>query len=396
MSVTSITQCRSCGSSNLKPVISLGDIPLVNELLDSPETPFTAFPLDVIICDDCALAQLRDTVPPEIMFSEYLFYSSVMSPVVEAAKNLVDKITKDGLPADAQVIEIASNDGYLLDFYKQKGISVLGIDPARGPANVAIAKGVPTIQAFFTHSLAKTLPKADIIHANNVLAHVPTINDFVAGIAECLKPEGRAIIEVPYLGDLLRGCHFDTIYHEHVFYFSIKSLAILFARHGLDIRDVEHLPQVLGGSIRVTVGRSQSHDWTCTMPEHGLDQVTGLQDRARFYADDLKHRLLELKAAGKTIWGFGAAAKATVFMNFAGIDDSLIDAVADDTPAKQRRYIPGTKVQVRSSEEWLKAAPDYTVIFTWNYAQVIAQKFQFKYYGELITSFMPVIHHGRR
>ena len=132
------------------------------------------------------------------------------------------------------------------------------------------------------------------------------------------------------------------------------------------------------------------------MPEHGLDQVMGLQDRAKFYADDLKHILLELKAAGKTIWGLGAAAKATVFMNFAGIDDSLIDAVADDTPAKQGRYIPGTKVQVRSSEEWLKAAPDYTVIFTWNYAQVIAQKFQFKYYGELITSFMPVIHKGRR
>lgn len=379
-------RCRSCDSENLQPVISLGDIPLVNKLMFSTSERFERFPLDVVICSECSLAQLKDTVPPEAMFSEYLFYSSVMAPVVDRAEQLVAKVTTRRNLEHGLVIEIASNDGYLLDFYRKKGISVLGVDPARGPADLANSKGIPTVQAFFTHELAKALPKADVIHANNVLAHVPTLNDFVAGIAEVLKPTGVAFIEVPYLGDLLRGCRFDTIYHEHMFYFSIKALTILFNRHGLNIVDVEHMPDVLGGSLRVTVGRGPSH---CDMAEYGLEEVEGLQWRAVCKAADLKTTLMRIKSAGKTIWGFGAAAKATVFMNYARIDDTLIDAVADDTPAKQGKYIPGTGVQVRSSKEWLEAQPDYTCIFVWNYAHVIARKFCTSYKGKFITSFMP-------
>jgi SAM-dependent methyltransferase len=381
-------RCRSCGSENLKPVISLGDVPLVNKLLSSPQEPCKRFPLDVVICSDCSLAQLKDTVPPEVMFEDYLFYSSVMAPVVAEAQKLVDKVAseRDLYLKRGLVIEIASNDGYLLDFYKQKGINVLGVDPAIGPANVAAMKGIPTIQSFFTLALAKTLPKADVIHANNVLAHVPTLNDFVAGIAEVLKATGVAIIEVPYLGDLLRGCRFDTIYHEHMFYFSIKSLTQLFNRHELNIMGVEHLPKVLGGSLRVTVGRGPSH---CEMEEYGLDEVSTLESRALYYTTELKKTLLQLKAAGKTVWGFGAAAKATVFMNCAGIDSTLIEAVADDTPAKQGKYIPGTGVQVRSTKEWLEAKPDYTYIFVWNYAHVIANKFYSSYKGKFFTSDFP-------
>lgn len=381
-------RCRSCNCENLTPVISLGNIPLVNNLTSSPSEKFERFPLDVIICSECSLAQLKDTVPPEAMFSEYLFYSSVMAPVVESAKNLVDKITSELDLSGGLVIEIASNDGYLLDFYKQKGIPVLGVDPARGPANVAAVKGIPTIQAFFTHELAKTLPKADVIHANNVLAHVPTLNDFVAGIAEVLKPAGVAFIEVPYLGDLLQGCRFDTIYHEHMFYFSIKALTRLFNRHNLGITNIEHMPNVLGGSLRVTVGRGPAAD---LMKEYGLDEADTMQSRAEYKAKDLKDTLQRLKASGKTIWGFGAAAKATVFMNYAGIDSTLIDAIADDTPAKQGKYIPGTGVQVRSTKEWLEAKPDYTCIFVWNYAHMIAHKFRLSYKGKFITSFMPFV-----
>src|ERR1035437_10084081 len=194
-------RCRSCESENLQPVISLGDIPLVNNLTSSSSEKFERFPLDVVICSDCSLAQLKDTVPPEAMCSEYLFYSSVMAPVVEQAKKLVEKITSKGNLNQGLLIEIVSNDGYLLNFYRQKGIRVLGDDPARGPADLANSKGIPTIQTFFTHELAKSLPKADVIHANNVLAHVPTLNDFVAGIAEALKPTGVAFFLIPSLCD---------------------------------------------------------------------------------------------------------------------------------------------------------------------------------------------------
>lgn len=381
-------KCRSCDSENIHPVISLGEIPLVNNLNSSPFENSTRFPLEVVICSECSLAQLKDTVPPEEMFSQYLFYSSVMAPVVASAKTLVEEITSKRDLSQGLVIEIASNDGYLLDFYKQKGISVLGIDPARGPAEMAITRGIPTVQAFFTHELAKVLPKADIVHANNVLAHVPTLNDFVAGIAEVLKPKGRAFIEVPYLGDMLQGCKFDTIYHEHMFYFSIKALTVLFNRHGLNIMDVEHMPNVLGGSLRVIVGRGPAH---CDMEEYGFDELRTMQDRAKSFATDLKDTLQRLKAEGKTVWGFGAAAKATVFMNFAGIDNMLIEAVADDTPAKQGKYIPGTGVQVRSTKQWLEAQPDYTCIFTWNYAHFIANKFCLSYKGKFLTSFMSFV-----
>lgn len=387
-----ITRCRSCDSDKLYPVVSLGNIPLVNELLDSAIEPYKTFPLDVVICENCTLAQLKDTVPPEAMFSEYLFYSSVMAPVVESAKKLVMKTREEHNLTDGFVIEIASNDGYLLDFYRQMGVEVLGIDPARGPANAAALKGIPTIQAFFGLELAKTLPKADVIHANNVLAHVPEINDFVAGIAEALKPEGIAIIEVPYLGDLLRSCQFDTIYHEHMFYFSVKALRMLFERHGLFIYSSEHMPNVLGGSLRITISKEET-DYS--IPEYGLEQISRMQASADFQAKDLKDTLQSLKDAGHIVWGFGAAAKATVFMNYAGIGNTLLDAVADDTPAKQGKYIPGTGVQVKSSKDWLEAAPDYTCIFVWNYAQVIAQKFHKIYEGELITSRMPVIYRGR-
>jgi SAM-dependent methyltransferase len=372
--------CRICGADVTEPVVNLGNIPLVNNLTATPEADVKMFPLDVLFCTSCHVAQLRDSVPPEEMFSEYLFYSCAMAPVVDRAKKLADKVWKTVRPQF--VIEIASNDGYLLDEYRKRGVKTLGIDPARGPANAAAVKGVPTVQEFFGLALAKTLPKADVIHANNVLAHVPDPNDFVAGIAEVLQPNRICFVEVPYLKDLLTGAHFDTIYHEHIFYHSIKSLTTLFGRHGLLVTNVERLPDVLGGSLRISVEKRG----ITTAEVDGDLNFSEMQKRTDYYATSLRDTLIRLKAEGKSVWGFGAAAKTTVMLNYANVLPGMLDAVADDTPAKQGKYIPGTDVQVCSTEEWLKAQPDYTCIFTWNYANMIAHKFATSYKGIFFSS----------
>jgi SAM-dependent methyltransferase len=311
------------------------------------------------------------------MFVEYLYYSTVSNSVVNAARTLVERVSKT-LSEDALVIEIASNDGYLLQFYDGLGIQVLGIDPARGPANEAALKGIPTVQDFFSLKLAKQLPKADVIHANNVLAHVPSTNDFVAGIAEVLKPDGVCIVEVPYFGDLISKGNFDTIYHEHVFYFSFKSLAILFGRNGLHIQEVEHL-ESQGGSLRITASKNGT---SCQFEEWGLEGVPTLQQQVDEIAVKLKSTLLKLKEKGKRVWGFGAAAKATVMMNYCNIDHTLIEAVADDAPAKFQKFIPGTRTEVLYPKNWLEARPDYTCIFSWNYAQEIMERFKYNYEGK--------------
>jgi SAM-dependent methyltransferase len=381
--------CRSCGD-NTEMIFSLGKTPLANELLTSRDEAFEKHPLDIMYCASCALGQIRNYVLPEKMFVEYLYFSTVCKSVVDSAKVLVERTVKT-LPTDALVIELASNDGYLLQFYKDHGFTVLGVDPALGPAEVAVKKGIPTIPEFFTHDLALTLPKADVIHANNVLAHVPDINDFVAGIAEILKPEGICMIEVPYLGDLLNKGTFDTIYHEHCYYFSFKSLDRLFSRHGLYIANVEQLPSQ-GGSLRVTCKKEYPDlvgiaSTTFPFVEYGLENVHTLQQYADQVAYDLKNTLLRFKSQGKRIWGFGAAAKATVMMNYCGIDHTLIDAVADDAPAKIGKFIPGTQIEVRSPQDWLDAQPESTCIFSWNYATEIFKRYAETYQGDYFTPY---------
>ena len=372
--------CRSCNVPVSRKLLSLGTIPFVNNLLAHPLEPYESGPLDLMYCEACSLGQLAEVVPGEKLFREYVFYSSVMAPVVKRAHDLASEVLYDSRPLT--VIEIGSNDGYLLEFYRLAGVNVLGIDPARGPANRAARKGIPTIQEFFSLELAKTLPHADVIHANNVLAHSPDPNDIVAGFAQILKPlGGTCIVEVPYLGDLARNAQFDTVYHEHIFYFSEKSISQLFNRHGLYVKRIDHLPDVLGGSIRVFASKSHLQ---CGIEDYGLDELSTLQARANNNADRLNKELSAYK--GKTIWGFGAAAKATVMLNYCGIDESVITAIADDTPAKQGKFIPGTGIQVRSTEDWLKAQPDVTCIFAWNYAETIMSRYVDKYTGKFITS----------
>jgi SAM-dependent methyltransferase len=374
--------CRSCGGSTI-PLLNLGRIPLANALLNSPEEECESYPLEVRLCTDCSLGQLKDLVPPEKMFREYLYYTSSSPSSVESAKVLVEKILAESKKERLFVVEIASNDGYLLQFYKRQGIQVLGIDPARGPADDAAIRGIPTLQKFFGFELAAKLPRADIIHANNVLAHVPNLNDFVAGIAVLLAPDGICFVEVPYLGFLVERCEFDTVYHEHSYYFSLRALTVLFERYGLFIQDVEPLP-VHGGSLRLRIIKRP-----CGFPmaENFMQYCGVLQSRAEHISRELRSILLDLRHTGKRIWGFGAAAKATVMMNYCNITGGLVDAIADDAPAKIGKYIPGTGIEIRHPDAWLEAQPEYTCIFAWNYADLIRKRYAKSYQGTFFTPY---------
>jgi len=260
---------------------------------------------------------------------------------------------------------------------------VLGIDPAHGPAKVAMQRGIPTVKDFFSADLARHLPQADIIHANNVLAHVPDLNDFVAGLAIMLKPSGTCYIEVPYLGSLIDRCEFDTIYHEHAYYFSYKSLATLFERHGLFIKWVYEL-DAHGGSLRLRIGKRKHAFFAGLLENFNYDT---LQSRMERIASNLNEILYNLQRDGKRVWGFGAAAKATVMMNYCGITHDLIEAVADNTPAKIEKYIPGTGVRIVLTRDWPIAQPDYTCIFAWNYALLIMERYAPFYRGTFFTPY---------
>jgi len=376
--------CRIC-TSPTEEIFSLGRLPLVNNLLDSPTQDYEEYPLDVMFCPSCHLGQIKEIVPPSKMFEEYVYYSSVSSPIVESAKELVSNLWWT-LPHDAFVMEIGSNDGYLLQFYNDMGTRVLGIDPARGPANAAALKGIPTIQEYFTSVLAKTLPPADIIHANNVVAHIPDLHDLAEGIAIVLKPEGACVIEVHYLKSLLESCTFDTVYHEHVYYFSFRSLETLFRRHGLFIERVKLLDSQ-GGSLRLTLKKTGA---SCDIVEN--IPLVGIQQRIDRTAGELRAFLEKLHHDDARVWGFGAAAKATVMMNYCGITSDLIEAIADPTPAKLGKFIPGTGVEIKHPTEWLDAQPDYTCIFAWNYADVIKARYAKDYKGKFFTPYsLPAI-----
>jgi SAM-dependent methyltransferase len=254
----SMTNCRSCGQPTER-VLTLGEMPLANHLLEYPSESYKKYPLELMFCPACKLGQLHDQVDPSLMFDEYVYYSSINGPTVNAAKALVSSIVSNILQGNTKVpdliAEIGSNDGYLLDQYRQQGFRTLGIDPARGPANEAARRNIPTVQDYFTLKLAKTLPKADVIHAHNVLAHVRDLNDFVSGIAEMLKPDGVVVVEVPDFEELLKNYYFDTLYSEHNYYFTQSSLETLFLRHQMKITRCERIP-AHGGSLRVFLTHS--------------------------------------------------------------------------------------------------------------------------------------------
>lgn len=390
-------KCRSCASDHLTVFLRLGNIPLVDALPsgNSADGPEPRYPLNLAFCADCSLVQITDTVPPEELFCrDYPYYSSFSDALLEHSKQNVHSIIESrGLNGESLVVELASNDGYLLQFYKQRGISVLGIDPAEGPAQAAVGKGIPTLCEFFDARLADRLrqegKQADVIHANNVLAHVPDLNGFVAGIAALLKPGGVAVIEAPYVKDLIDHVEFDTIYHEHHCYFSVTALAGLFRRHGLALQDVRPL-SIHGGSLRLFVGKNgaprdavrQFLDVEAAGGVSSLGFYEGFAARVTTVARDLLSLLRDLKQQGKTVAGYGAAAKGAVLLNYAGIDRELLDFVVDRNVHKQGRFMPGVGIPILAPQALLEKMPDCVLVLAWNFAdEIMAQQAEYQRRG---------------
>ena len=391
-------RCRGCGEDALEVVLDLGTQPLANALLDPDDLdrPEPRYPLALAFCPSCSLVQITETVPPEALFREYAYFSSVSDEMVEHAREIAERMIRERrLGPDSLVIELASNDGYLLQHYVAHGIPVLGIDPARNVADAATARGIPTIAEFFGTELAEDLQRAgreaDVVHANNVLAHVPDLHGFLSGIATILKPDGVAVIETPYVRDLVERVEFDTIYHEHVFYYSLTSLSRVLADHGLVVSDVERLA-IHGGSLRVFVAHAGSiGPGPAVAALQAEEDTLGVGTVAYFNAfatrveglgDELRGLLSAMKVRGETIAAYGAAAKGAVLLNAFGIGTETIDFVADRSPHKQGRYMPGVRIPIVSADHLLEAMPDACLLLTWNFAdEILRQQSEYRARG---------------
>lgn len=382
--------CRSCGHENLKSIMSFGHMPLANALLKTEDEAETLYLLDLAFCQNCSLVQITETVSPETLFRDYLYFSSFSDEMLRHSKELVERvIIERGLRPNghSMVVEIASNDGYLLQYYNNVGIEVLGIEPAQNIAAVARERGITTIPEFFDEKLASKLGNcADVVHAHNVLAHVADLNGFVHGISLILKPAGVAIIEVPYVKHMIDHCEFDTVYHEHLCYFSVSSLYPLLKRHGLFIEKVECVP-IHGGSLRLFVNK---HMWDAPLllrDEYRLrlDQwsyYANFKDKVEFVNRRLHSVLGQLKKQGKRIAAYGASAKGSTLLNYTGIGKETIDYVVDRSTYKQGRYMPGVRLPIYPTEKLVQDTPDYALLLTWNFAQeIMAQQAEYRKRG---------------
>jgi SAM-dependent methyltransferase len=378
--------CLACGGQHLILVIDLGATPLANALRDADSLgqPEPRFPLRVVLCEDCSLVQITETVPPDVLFSEYVYFSSFSDTAVEAARALAERLARERRLGPASlVMEAASNDGYLLQHYSGMGIPVLGIEPAANIARVAEERGIRTRCAFFGREEAARLAadgfSCDIFHANNVLAHVPDLNGFVAGIKAVLAPSGTAVIEVPYVRNLIEQIEFDTIYHEHLCYFSATALDRLFSRHGLVLADVERIA-IHGGSLRLFVTHPdavRSPAVNTLLEEEDRIGMTRAAYYARFAAgvDRLRGELLalltKLKRQGCSLAAYGASAKGATLLNCFGIGSELIDFVVDRSTVKQGKFTPGTNLPILPPRILTERQPDHVLLLSWNFADEI-------------------------
>ncbi|MHB8519335.1 MAG: methyltransferase domain-containing protein [Limisphaerales bacterium] len=396
--MTASFPCRSCGGTRGALVLDLGVQPLANNLLRREDLgqPEPRFPLRVFVCPDCWLLQITDLVPAVTLFSEYLYFSSFSDAILRHAHQAAERYAKEfALGPKNLVIEIASNDGYLLRNFVRLGVPCLGIEPAANIAKVTQDQGIETVVEFFGRPLAERLAGAgrgaDVVLGNNVFAHAPDPNDFVAGLRTILKPGGRIILEFPYAVNLIDQGEFDTIYHEHVFYFTLTALAPLFQRHGLSVFHVERLP-IHGGSLRLFVGEAGRHAVQPSVAELlGEEAREGVGTLAYYQGfaskvESLRRKLCELvrdlKRAGKTIAGYGASAKGSTLLNFYGLGRDVIDFVVDRSTYKQGRLTPGTHIPITHPAELLDKRPDYTLLLTWNFAdEILAQQSAYRARG---------------
>lgn len=381
--------CRVCNSPLIE-FFSLGQMPLVNSFLRD-EKEFLGegkYDLSVGFCQECYLVQLINTVPPEKLFRNYVYFSSTSQLFLKHCEETANYLTKKlNLSSKSLVLEIASNDGAQLQFFKKFGIQILGVDPAQNIAKVASQKGVPTIPEFFNYSFGKKLKEkekiqADLVFGANVLAHVPEIIDFVKGVKEILKPEGTAVFEFPYLKGLMEN-KFDIIYHEHVFYYSLLSLRNLFKRVDLEIYDVETTP-MQGGSLRIFVSHHGNFEINTSIKNLIDQEIQEEFDKLQTYQqlneniiklkDDLLNLLKKLKGEGKKIAAYSAPAKGNILLNYFGIDKNYLDFIVDKSEAKQGLYTPGTHLLVYPPDKIYQEKPDYLLILCWNIAgEVIEQ-----------------------
>ncbi|BAY25900.1 C-methyltransferase [Calothrix sp. NIES-2100] len=384
VTMANICGCRFCGSTLKHTFVDLGMSPLCESYVTAEQlNQMEAFyPLHVYVCDRCFLVQLQEYVSPQDIFSHYAYFSSYSDSWLQHAKNYTDKvIARFGLNASSQVVEIASNDGYLLQNFVSKAIPVLGIEPAANVAEVAIAKGIPTVIKFFGENTAAELAangkQADLLIGNNVLAHVPDINDFVAGCKILLQPEGVITMEFPHLMRLIEGNQFDTIYHEHFSYLSLLTVEKIFAAHNLAIFDVEEL-STHGGSLRIYACHIEDNSKSISQDVKDLraqEKSAGFLELETYFdfaekVKSTKFQLLEFliaaKRQGKSIVGYGAPGKGNTLLNYCGIREDFLDYTVDRNPFKQGKFLPGTHIPIFHPDKIKETQPDYLLILPWN------------------------------
>jgi len=384
-------KCRFCSHEVHHVFIDLVNAPPSNAYLtfDQLDEPEVFYPLKVLVCEQCFLVQVDEyKKSDEIFDADYAYFSSMSSSWVEHARNYVEMITdKHKLNANSHVIEIASNDGYLLQFFKSKNIPCLGIEPTKSTADVARSKGITVIEDFFGQKLAGTLQKADVILGNNVLAHVPDINDFVKGLKVTLKHDGVITMEFPHLLNLIEKSQFDTVYHEHFSYLSLMTTMDVFKAHGLQVYDVEELV-THGGSLRIYATHienaiSIAPNINAVLQKeisanlNTLDGYEGFQKKANKIKYDFLNFLLDAKAQNKKVIGYGAAAKGNTLLNYCGIKNDLIDFVVDKAPLKVDKYLPGSHIPIVIEESIKKLKPDFVIIFPWNIKEEIIHQLDY-------------------
>jgi hypothetical protein len=386
--------CRGCGATLDEPFLDLGTQPLANALLrpENAARPEPRFPLAVAYCPRCHLVQLTTTAPPEALFGEYLYFTSYSDHILAHARVMADTLVERfALSPTRRVLEIASNDGYLLQFFQAHGVPVLGVEPARNVAAVAVARGIPTLARFFgpdaVDEIVGGFGRPEVIVGNNVLAHVPAINAFLGAVAACLAPTGAAVFEFPYVGDTLARTAFDTVYHEHVFYFSLAAVAGLATRAGLEVFDVERHP-VHGESLRVFLQHAGARPVAPAVDRLRREEAAaGLTSASRYgtfrrdvtrLCGDLTAMLRRLRGEGRRLAAYGAPAKATVLLNACGIGPDLVEFTLDRSPHKQGRLIPGVRIPIRPVEDLVRERPDFALLLPWNLAdEIVTQQAEY-------------------